>query len=411
MKSLALAVVAALVGLAAGLGFSVLRLGLPSSGDPFDNNVLRPVASESLDGEPQLTIERKNAPPGVQIDNSSKEYSIDFGVMPQHTAGSAEFIFRNVGRGPLELSKGRASCQCTVGELSETKVAPGGETIVRLSWKTEGAEGPFRHYAEIRTNDPRRPEINFVITGTLTRGLVIDPPTVALGNFSMREPKQAQFAVTAYHNADLKIDGCTLASESNESKAKDDPLAKHVEFSITPLPQQELQALQPPAKSGYRVSVSVKPGLPHGRFERKIRLTTNLFAPQEIPLIGTVLGDVSVALGGGWVEEWQVFRLGEADAGQGMSKQLYLLVTGKNFRNVQVKVKRTIPSELQATVGEPRPGNEVVRWPITIAIPPGVRPMSHVEKGEYGQVILETTNPDHKEFIIPVSFLVTKARS
>ena len=36
--------------------------------------------------------------------------------------------------------------------------------------------------------------------------------------------------------------------------------------------------------------------------------------------------------------------------------------------------------------------------------------MSHAEKGEYGKVVLETTHPDYKEFVIAVSFLVVKPR-
>jgi hypothetical protein len=410
MKSTALAIGAALLGLAAGLGISILRLGLPSSGDPFDTSSLRAVSGDPAEGTARLVVERRNGAAGSALDNAAKEYTIDFGVMPQHTADSAEFIFRNVGEGQMELTKGRASCQCTVGELSETTVAAGAETTVRLAWKTEGAEGPFRHYAEIGTNDPSRPTITLTVTGTLTRGLRVEPPTVALGNFNMREEKQAHFTVAAYHTADLKIERCTLASPE-AADAGSDAFAERLEFSHEPLSQQELQALTPPAKSGYRIQLSAKPGLPHGRFERKIRVATNLFAPQDVPLIGTVLGDISVAPGSGWVEEWDVFRLGEADTQQGMSKPLYLLVTGKEFRDVKIKVKRTVPAELKAKIGEPRPGSALVRWPITISILPGTPPMSHVEKGEYGQVILETTNPDHKEFIIPVSFLVTKTRS
>ena len=79
---------------------------------------------------------------------------------------------------------------------------------------------------------------------------------------------------------------------------------------------------------------------------------------------------------------------------------------------VQVKVKETKPSALQAEVGAPRPvgETETMSWPITISIPAGTRAMSHADKGEYGKVILETTHPDHKEFVVDVSFLVIKAQ-
>jgi hypothetical protein len=53
-------------------------------------------------------------------------------------------------------------------------------------------------------------------------------------------------------------------------------------------------------------------------------------------------------------------------------------------------------------------GEQSVRWPITVSIPPGAPPLYRAEKDEYGKVILETTHPDYPEFVIQVSFLVTK---
>jgi hypothetical protein len=314
-----------------------------------------------------------------------------------------------VGNAPLELKKGLTTCQCTLPELSETQVAPGEAATVTLHWKTEGSEGPYRHTAGILTNDPEHPEVHLVVTGKVARSVQAQPHVLAFGRFNVREPQQREFTIVAFHSADFKLQDLTLVGVT-DLPAKDDPLAPHVEFARKPLTAAELKAVDPLAKSGYRVTVSLKPVLPLGHFERRIRLTANLPAPAYVNVTGTTMGDISVAESGAWIPSLQLFHLGETDGATGVSKPLFLIVGGATYRDVQVKVKQTWPAELQAKIGTPELGNGIMRWPMTISIPPGTRPMSHAEVGEYGKVVLETTHPDQKELVIPVTFLVVKPR-
>jgi hypothetical protein len=418
MKSLLLVVAAALLGIVAGVSFSFWRFGLPSSGDPFDLSVLNKVSSEGLPTPPAPTVgqprvlatpkdRRPSEAPGL-VDPRSDELVYNFGVMPQHASSRAEFIFRNVGDETLVLRVGKSTCQCTVGELARSQVAPNEETVVVLSWKTEGPEGPFRHRAEIETNDPARPVVRLVVNGTLTRGLAIEPRDLRLGRISVRDGKQAEFNVVAFQATDLEIQKCELLDPGGATSG--DPLAKLAEFSHRKLTPDELKSVEPMAKSGYRVTISLKPGLPLGRIDRKIRVSTNVVEPMEMAVSGLVAGDLSVAEVGAWSAHNQLFNLGETQSDQGASKSLFLIVGGADFQNVKVEVKRTVPSALQAKVGKPLVGAETARWPITISVPPGTPAMSHADKGEYGQVVLETTHPEQKEFVIDVSFLVTPAR-
>jgi hypothetical protein len=414
MKALFLALIAAALGLAAGFGWSALRLGSAASGDPFDaptSPTLQAAATSGSSQEkpPRLVVRRKG---DAMAGDATNRYTHDFGEMPRHSPGQVEYIFRNEGEGPLVLSKGHSSCQCTVGELSDTNVQPGAETTVTLSWKTETAESSFRHHAEIGTNDPQRTTIHLEVTGKITLGLEVEPKEVALGGFNVRDGKQAQFTVLAFHSSGLKITSCELAPASDEGEAIDASLAKSVEFSHEPLSPQELPSLTRSPKSGHRVTVLLKPGLPQGRIERKIRVATNLAAPLEVSLAGTALGDVSVAAGGGWIPTREVLYLDDIDTETSASKRIHLLVTGQGFGQVQVKLKEkeTDPPELKAVVGQPQPGTESVRWPITVTLPRGTRPMSRIEKGNYGKIVLETTNPHFKEFVIPVRLLVREAR-
>lgn len=427
MKSFLLALTAALVGTTAGVSYSLWRFGLPSAGDPYDLSVLQHIAVDglpplpALGGTPRLEARIKD---GAELqaarDDRPNELVVDFGVMPQMASNQAEFIFRNNGDGVLELRKGDSSCKCMIGQFSGAKSSdsarmqlnPGEETVITLAWKTEGQEGPFRHRAEIRSNDPARPIVNLVVNGTLTRGIHIAPRTLTLGRIGYREGKQVQFDVVAFHSDDLEIRDISLIDAAAPAGAPPDPLAKLADISRRKLSLEEVQAVESQAKSGYRVTVTLKPGLPLGRIDRKIRVTTNRIEPVELPLVGTVAGDISVAEGGAWIAQQQFFHLGQVQSEKGTSKQLSVIVSGKGARNVQVKVKETKPPALAAEIGTPRPVGETEArsWPITILIPAGTRAMSHADKGEYGKIILETTHPDHKEFVIDVSFLVIKAQ-
>jgi Protein of unknown function (DUF1573) len=364
-------------------------------------------------GQPRLLATSKDSRvvgSSAEPDPSTTELVVDFGAMPQHSSSRAEFIFRNVGDAVLELKKGKSTCRCTVSEISATEVKPGEETVVALSWKTDAMEGPFRHRADIVTNDPSHRMVHLLVKGTLTRGVSVDPRDLSLGRIGVRESKQAEFTVVAFHSGDFEIRKCSLMAPDTAESAGADPLAKLATLSYRKLTPAELKSVEPLAKSGYRVTFSLKPGLPLGQFSRRIQVTTNTTEPVDLSVHGLIIGDISVAEVGDWLPRLQYFDLGEIKSEEGKSSSLSVIVRGENFRNVKVKVKRTIPSELQAEVGAPLVGEQVARWPVKISIPPGTPAMSHVAQGEYGKVILETTHPDYKEFVIDVSLLVIKAR-
>jgi len=76
------------------------------------------------------------------------------------------------------------------------------------------------------------------------------------------------------------------------------------------------------AKRGYRVTVAAKDGLPVGRFHSWLTLHTNLpdAAKLDIPIVGQVVGDISVIGSIGWNPEESVLTIAAsraAKAGRG----------------------------------------------------------------------------------------------
>src|SRR5688572_22921904 len=64
------------------------------------------------------------------------ETEFDFGVMDPLTMGSHVFVIRNAGDAPLRLQAGPTSCKCTLSNVAQNEIPPGGSGEVRLEWNS-----------------------------------------------------------------------------------------------------------------------------------------------------------------------------------------------------------------------------------------------------------------------------------
>src|SRR4051794_37825111 len=62
------------------------------------------------------------------------EPSYDFGTMPRGTSKSHEFVIRNLGTAALKLRLLSTTCKCTLSEVPNASIPPGGSTKVKLEW-------------------------------------------------------------------------------------------------------------------------------------------------------------------------------------------------------------------------------------------------------------------------------------
>jgi hypothetical protein len=179
---------------------------------------------------------------------------------------------------------------------------------------------------------------------------------------------------------------------------------------IEPVAREALP--NPLAKQGVRVTVTALPGLPVGRFHQWLSVKTNLPEAEklEIPLLGQVVGDISVH-GIGWKEEQGVLALGNVKSSAGGQGKLSVMIRGPEAEGVTLAVKSVEPPELKVKIGDPKKVKDaLVHVPIEIAVPPGTRPMVHLDtaQGEGGRVILSTTHPKIKELSLGVHFAVER---
>jgi hypothetical protein len=335
--------------------------------------------------------------PRVQVD----EPNYQFGAMQQNTTKSHHFTVKNVGGAPLTLQVGQTTCKCTLGEVTHEAVPPGGATQVKLEWSAISGHGPFRQTATLITNDPVNSTVELTIEGQITEATNVSPPEFLFDKIAVGESKTAEVFVMAMLEDDLTVSEATFSDAATSDK-----------FDVKIEPAEKKDLPNPDAKRGVRITVTAKPGLPLGRIAQSLSVRTNLADAEklEIPLVGRVVGDISVH-GLDWNEQAGLVSLGKVKSSLGQRSRVNIVIRGSEAAGVTLEVVSTDPPELKATVGEPKQlRDSLAHIPVEIEVPAGTRPMVRLNtaQGDEGRVTLKTTHPTIKELVIGVRFAVER---
>jgi|tagenome__1003787_1003787.scaffolds.fasta_scaffold20789380_1 hypothetical protein len=387
MRVLSTILVAALLGVLAGGAIAYVEVR--NDPDAQDKLLNAPVPNEKP-GEKKA--------PSIAVDQAH----FDFGSMQRGTSKSHEFVIRNVGTAPLTIRNGGTTCKCTLSKFADESIAPGGSTTVKLEWTAKIDSGPFTQEATVLTNDPTQSQIKLTVTGQVLALSGVEPADFLFDKVSVGQMKSAQVYVMAMLQDDLTV---------KDPEISDPTVRDKFDVKIEPVEQSALPNKL--AKRGYRVTVSAKDSLPVGRFHAWLTLHTNLpdAAKLEIPIVGQVVGDISVSGITGWNEEQGVLNIGTVKSSEGGEGKVDLVVRGAGAADIKFAVKSTEPEQLKVTLGEPKKLKDtLVHVPVTIAIPPGTRPMVHLDtvQGEAGRVVFSTSHPKIKELSLAVRFAVER---
>jgi hypothetical protein len=386
MRILGIILTAAILGTA--VGAAVAYVEVRRDLDPIND----------LPGDVQIAPRASNEalPTAVAV-----EPHYNFGTMQRGTTKSHDFEIRNTGVAALTVRAGTTSCKCTLSEVSDTAIPPGGTTHVKVQWTAKADNGPFRQTANIYTNDPLHPTLELTVDGEILSASGVEPADLAFGKIAVGESATAQVYVMSMLQD--KIDVNTPELSNVESRDRFDVKIEPVETKDLP---NKL------AKSGVRVTLTAKPGLPVGRFFQWLSVKTNMADAEklEIPVQGQIVGDISVH-GTGWSEEQGALKVGSVKSSEGYKGKLHILVRGQDAEKVSFQLKSADPPELKVTLGEPKKlSGELVQVPLEIEIPAGIRPMVRLDtaQGEPAHIVLTTTHPKVKELAIGVHFSVER---
>jgi hypothetical protein len=312
---------------------------------------------------------------------------------------SHTFTIKNIGSVPLTLVQGKTTCVCTISKVSTGAIPPGKSADVTLEWHPETYAEEFRQTAEVHTNDPDRKILVLGVHGRVTSVVKPVPEDVTFGRIATSEPHKAEVFFYAYQDEPLQAGPPELIQSAGK---------EYFEMSLAPLTPEELLA-EKGAKSGLKLTVIVKPGLPLGPMQQKIRVTTNYpnVTPFEIPVRGTMVSDISFVAGAKLEDEKNLLSLGTIDGDIGTMEKVKLAIKGAHSETVTFKVAEIYPEGiLKVTLGAPY-GKKPVLVPMTVEIPPGSPAAVHNGGQEkLGRIVIETTHPEAKQLILYVQFIV-----
>ena len=386
--------VAIVLGLAVGVSSALMRAANPGS----EYERLMKVTTT-----PMAVVEAANGPKlskglGVIVEGGQK---FDFGVMDRGETRSHTFKFRNDTEQPIQLRVGSTTCKCTVGELADDTVPPGGVGDVTLEWVAKSYDPSFQQMATIETTCPLRPDVMLTVKGQVLQLVQPLPQAVFLNDVPYGVDREQQFVIYSFQKGDpLTVLEHSFDDESTEA---------YFDLQWEPADVAELQDVPDGVQSAVLCKLAVRSDLPYGKVNQSLRITTDAerSAVIEMPIGGRVVSDLMI-VGDGFFESADVLKLGMVPP-EGKKVVLRLVARRADVHKTEVTSIVCEPGNvLQASVGEPKSlkGGAVLMYPLTIEVrgdAPAVSFMGGKEKPR-ATIVMETTHPVVQRVKLDVRF-------
>lgn len=177
--------------------------------------------------------------------------SHEFGIVKQGTRIGQVFAVRNAGTASLTLDLVQFT-QPGMTARFKPEIPPGAEGPIRIEWDTSPVKGPVEGVAIVRLNDPLRPEIRFVLKGTVQPPIEFQPFAAIFLSAFRGESVERSVRILNHEDRPLKI----LGLESNSER-----------FTAA------VQTIE--EGKNYELHVAAKPAAPFGRAQEILYLLTD----------------------------------------------------------------------------------------------------------------------------------------
>lgn len=389
------------------IGATLAGLFLAASGPACSPGKPNAVQTESAESSPEIHRVNKlpfdDPHPKPEPETGAPVAVLDepqhqFGVMDPNQVGRHDFVIRNEGDAPLKLMPLTTTCTCTMAEIDNPLVLPGGVARVHMEWKTGAKQLPlFLQGGDIATNDPNHELIELRVRGSVRLQLGADPPQLIFPAVSPTARAEHETLVYSRVWDDFRISAVTSSLEG-------------IEWTLSPADAAELENTE--ARSGYRLCVTLPDDLPQGDFRGWVRFDVNPAAGEkehapahtyELPIEGRVLRRLAVY--GAAINSLGVVNLGTSTAGEGTHELLRLKVRDE-LPELKVKRITTEPEFVQVRI-EPNP-RAADRYEMHVAIPRDAPACVHLASRQ-GSLKIEFDHPRIAELNLKLDFAVLRS--
>jgi len=121
------------------------------------------LAAAALGALPALVADDEAKAARIRVEPES----FDFGrALPSKTLRK-DFRIRNFGDAPLTIDGVSTTCGCTAALAAESRVDPGGATVLRVTLQTRRDFGRVEREVLVRSNDPKTPLARVRVVATV----------------------------------------------------------------------------------------------------------------------------------------------------------------------------------------------------------------------------------------------------
>jgi thiol-disulfide isomerase/thioredoxin len=235
----------------------------PPAGDADDKSRIKagPPGSpvEKISGEGAVVPIPAGEVKGPHAVIKPDETTHDFGSVWVGPPLKYAFKIKNEGDAPLEISKVKPSCGCTIAGDYPKKLDPGQEGEFPFSMMSTKLRGTFEKGITISSNDPSTPELRLKLRGEVKRYVEIVPASANFGKITGQEPQERIINITNNTDNPLKL---TMVPPA-DSKFKYDLVEK------TPGKQFDLH-------------VTAAPPFAEGSLQSTLTINTNVDAQKDL---------------------------------------------------------------------------------------------------------------------------------
>jgi hypothetical protein len=231
--------------------------------------------------EPATPAAPAGAPPPAEAQAQTSAPKIacdeplfDFGSVESVQTVEHTFIIKNAGTAPLEIINARPSCGCTVANVSEKIVAPGGQSEVAAKLSLAGRHGQQYKTITIESNDPNNRQMMLTLKGDVSSAVDVQPDRIMFGQVKPGGVMTQEVQIVATGTNTVKV----LKAESTS------PV-----FVPEIIPVEE--------NKSYRLVVRTQQTLQPGQIAGFINVETDNASRRtfNVQVVATIMGEIIVA--------------------------------------------------------------------------------------------------------------------
>lgn len=287
----------------------------------------------------------------------------EFGSMERNEVRSHQFILRNEGDAPLEMSEMAASCKCLSMQLSSTLIPPGGQGVLRVEWRGAESADTLTQRVRIGTNDPEHEIFEFTVLGAISFAVTVEPGRIELPPMVRGEAQSAELTVTSGMWDALAITDleCDIAG---------------ARLTSAPLEEDALAGLgsagKPAPRSGARVRFELPPGAVDGELDGQVTFTARSPSGESRELRVAARAPIrqQITVSGPGALEDKLLKLGKVDHRQGL-KRKFLVKINDEAPELVVKHKNVTPEYLRVALEPYKTGESSALYRMEVEVPAG----------------------------------------